>query len=216
MSTELDYNALRRLRYATDPDYRAAQIERSRRSRKPFSEWSEAQRARRLELKAMYRRKAGKPTREQMREQAEARKAEREATRASRLILHDAHVKEWKSDRNRIHKWKYKYVARYNLYHRIKRWMHKHLGNSLPSREWSQYLGYTTEELKQHLERQFKKGMNWENKGEWHIDHIVPVSSFNIESIDSPEFRACFGLANLRPIWADDNMIKGDRCIYLI
>jgi hypothetical protein len=142
-------------------------------------------------------------------------RAQREAEQRG-LALHDSHVREWKKDVNRFHKWKYQNVARYNIYHRLKRWMHKHIGNSLPSRKWSKYLGYTTEDLKKHLQRQFQKGMNWENKGQWHIDHIVPVSSFKIESIDSPEFRACFGLSNLRPVWAKDNQTKGAKRTHLI
>lgn len=131
-------------------------------------------------------------------------------------VLHDAHVKEFKSDNTRYLRWKYHNVPRQMLYHRIKGWMHKHLGDKLPSRKWSAKLGYTTEELRQHLERQFTKGMSWENKGLWHIDHIRPVSSFDISSIDDPAFLDCFGLHNLRPLWARDNLKKSAKYEFLL
>lgn len=72
-------------------------------------------------------------------------------------------------------------------------------------------LGYTREELAVHLERQFLKGMGWENMGEWHIDHIIPLSSFNVSGYDDPELRRAWGLANLRPLWAVDNLRKGAK-----
>lgn len=55
--------------------------------------------------------------------------------------------------------------------------------------------------------------MTWENQGKngWEIDHIRPCSSFNLE--DPEEQRKCFNYKNLQPLWAKDNMIKGDRWI---
>ena len=135
---------------------------------------------------------------------------------ATRPVLHDAHVKELTGNVNLYAKWKYHNIPKRMLYTRIKRWMHKHLGDKLPSRVWSAKLGFTTEELRVHLERQFVKGMNWENKGAWEIDHILPVASFQIDSMDSPDFRACFGLHNLRPIWTIDNRKKGAKIEYLL
>lgn len=72
-------------------------------------------------------------------------------------------------------------------------------------------LGYTIAELRTHLERQFLKGMSWENIGKWHIDHIVPLSSFTITGPDDPELRRAWALPNLRPLWALDNMRKSAR-----
>lgn len=70
-------------------------------------------------------------------------------------------------------------------------------------------LGYSREELVSHLERQFLKGMNWKNMGEWHIDHILPLASFTIG--DDADVRRAWALTNLRPLWAVDNMRKGAR-----
>jgi len=74
-----------------------------------------------------------------------------------------------------------------------------------------QLLGYSLEELMQHLEKQFTNGMTWDNYGQWHVDHIRPMSSFNFTSPDEPEFKACWALNNLQPLWWPDNLSKGSR-----
>lgn len=69
-------------------------------------------------------------------------------------------------------------------------------------------LGYTIKELKAHLESQFEPWMNWSNQGKtstepcktWQIDHIRPVNTFNITSIDCEDFKKCWALENLRPL----------------
>jgi hypothetical protein len=81
---------------------------------------------------------------------------------------------------------------------------------------WEQMVGYTRSDLANHLERQFTKGMSWDNMGKWHIDHIVPLSSFKFASAKDPEFRAAWALTNLRPLWGRANIQKGDRNLYLI
>ena len=77
-------------------------------------------------------------------------------------------------------------------------------------------LGYTIEELKEHLEHQFEDWMNWDNLGltankekeTWQIDHIIPVNTFNILEIGDEEFRKCWALDNLRPL---DSYINNRR-----
>lgn len=61
------------------------------------------------------------------------------------------------------------------------------------------------------MESQFRNGMKWNNMGAWHIDHIVPKSRFHYEKPEDPEFKVCWGLANLQPLWAKDNLSKRDR-----
>lgn len=77
-------------------------------------------------------------------------------------------------------------------------------------------LGYTAKQLVQHIERQFSPGMSWDNYGEWHIDHITPLSMFKIESINDPAIRIAWGLPNLRPLWAQENIRKRDKRLYLL
>ncbi len=72
-------------------------------------------------------------------------------------------------------------------------------------------LGYTVEQLRAHLERQFQPGMSWENYGEWHIDHVIPLSAHNYETPDDIDFKKAWELSNLQPLWAFDNMSKKDR-----
>lgn len=69
-------------------------------------------------------------------------------------------------------------------------------------------LGCSIEYLRQHLERQFKPGMSWDNYGlyGWHIDHIIPVSYF--DHSDPEQQRRCWHYTNLRPLWAEDNLRK--------
>jgi len=94
------------------------------------------------------------------------------------------------------------------------------------------YLPYTIEELAAHLESRFEVGMTWENQGEWHIDHIRPQSQYKFKLEEHPEVIAdpsitswdaienpmlhpdvarCNALSNLRPLWAKENVRRGDR-----
>jgi hypothetical protein len=71
-------------------------------------------------------------------------------------------------------------------------------------------LGCDWNTSKQHLERQFTKGMSWDNHGEWHIDHIIPLSS--AKSVE--ELTKLAHYTNLQPLWAKDNLSKGSQIIY--
>jgi len=72
-------------------------------------------------------------------------------------------------------------------------------------------VGCTPEFLKEHLEKQFVNGMNWKNYGVygWHIDHIIPLSSAQTEE---EIFKLCH-YTNLQPLWAKDNLSKGDKIL---
>lgn len=106
----------------------------------------------------------------------------------------------------------------YALHERISRSVRGCLaGNeSKHGRRWQDLVGYTVEELREHLERQFLKGMTWKNRSEWHIDHIIPLASFKITGADCPEFRAAWSLGNLRPLWATENIKKRDKSVFLL
>jgi len=75
-------------------------------------------------------------------------------------------------------------------------------------------LKYTPEELISHLEKQFTDSMTWENYGEWHVDHRMPISSFVFESVDDDSFMKCWSLDNLQPMWGKENITKGNKIIY--
>ncbi len=75
---------------------------------------------------------------------------------------------------------------------------------------WVKLLGYNVADLIKHLEAQFLDGMSWENFGEWHIDHVVPQAAFSFESERDPQFKKCWALENLQPLWASENLSKSD------
>lgn len=90
--------------------------------------------------------------------------------------------------------------------------INKMIQESRNSRTVKELLGYSFDELVQHLESRFQPGMTWENYGkEWHIDHIIPKSWFKFKGADDEEFRKCWALANLQPLWAVENLQKGNR-----
>lgn len=101
----------------------------------------------------------------------------------------------------------------YQLHDAVSSGVRRSLAGGKNGRSWESLVGYTREELIQHLEAQFVRGMTWGNYGmKWHIDHIRPVSDFNFESPEDPEFKECWSLWNLRPLWGKDNMSKGAKC----
>lgn len=71
-----------------------------------------------------------------------------------------------------------------------------------------EWLGCSMAELKKHLESKFTPGMTWENYGEWHIDHIVPLSKSRELNISLTQL--CH-YSNLQPLWRVDNLRKLDK-----
>lgn len=98
----------------------------------------------------------------------------------------------------------------------MSKYMRECLGAAKKGRSWRAILGYGPSELKVHLERQFVKGMGWHNRHLWHIDHRIPRASFKYVSPNDEAFKACWSLANLQPLWAEDNMKKGCRIECLV
>lgn len=68
-------------------------------------------------------------------------------------------------------------------------------------------VGCTIPEMMAHLEAQFLPGMSWENRSEWHVDHIRSCASFDL--LDPDQQRECFHYTNIQPLWAVDNIRKG-------
>jgi molybdopterin converting factor small subunit len=148
-------------------------------------------------------------------EQKEAEKLERKIKRAAVLRKYE------KTDKGRAVRRKYCKKRRLKDYaFKLRSAIGTGITKSLKSnnlkknrRSWQTMVGYTVLELKEHLEKQFKEGMSWNNytnKG-WHIDHIRPVSSFNITSPDCEEFKKCWALENLQPLWAHENHVKSNK-----
>jgi endogenous inhibitor of DNA gyrase (YacG/DUF329 family) len=80
-------------------------------------------------------------------------------------------------------------------------------------RSWQELAGYSIADLRHHIEKQFNGDMCWDRflNGEIHIDHIIPVSAFNYTSPEHIDFKKCWSLKNLRPMWAKENLSKGAK-----
>ena len=92
------------------------------------------------------------------------------------------------------------------------------LKNNTKSAHTKELLGCSIEFFKGYLSAQFKKGMSWDNWStgnngngmkEWHIDHIKPCSRFN--QSNPQEQRQCWNYTNLQPLWAEENLKKGNK-----
>lgn len=139
------------------------------------------------------------------------------------------HVRAWVAknperakelDREKVRRWRAT-VPWYKLKTRMSARINSLLkagGGEKARRTTQEILGYEIEALAMHIERQFTAGMSWDGflAGEIHIDHIIPVASFKVDRVDSDEFRACWSMANLRPMWADENRAKGARITTLL
>lgn len=100
----------------------------------------------------------------------------------------------------------------YRLNKNISSLIRHSLNNKKNGYHWENIVGYTCDDLIAHLEKLFKPGMSWGNYGlgynKWNIDHIIPVSLFNITSAECKGFKKCWSLENLRPMWSYENLTK--------
>lgn len=71
-----------------------------------------------------------------------------------------------------------------------------------------EYLCCSPKKFKKHIESQFEEGMTWENHGEWHIDHIIPLK-YRQPSLKEMVKRLHY--TNTQPMWATENQSKGNR-----
>lgn len=84
--------------------------------------------------------------------------------------------------------------------------------NNKGGKSWLELVPYTLNQLKKHLEKQFIKGMSWENYGPvWHLDHKIPLSVFNFTKPEHDDFQRCWALKNLQPLLAEDNLKKNAK-----
>jgi|LauGreDrversion4_2_1035121.scaffolds.fasta_scaffold56906_2 hypothetical protein len=70
-------------------------------------------------------------------------------------------------------------------------------------------LGASFDMVREHFEKQFNNGMNWDNMGKWHVDHIIPLATAKTED----EVVKLCHYTNLQPLWAEDNWKKSDTIL---
>ncbi len=99
------------------------------------------------------------------------------------------------------------------LKRRIRILMYHSLRRNKGGKKWQEIVGYSVEDLRRHLEKQFTEGMTWDKfmAGGIHIDHKIPIAAHNFTSINDPDFKKCWALKNLQPLWAFDNISKGAK-----
>lgn len=97
------------------------------------------------------------------------------------------------------------FKLKHNLRSRLTTFLKTNKG--LQKSSFGDYIGCTQVELKAHLEKQFKPEMSWDNYGKWHIDHIIPLSLAKTEI----ELHKLCNYNNLQPLWAAENIKKGNR-----
>ena len=120
-------------------------------------------------------------------------------------------VKTYKAKKERL-KNDPEFKLRELLSHRVRRAIYDQRGSK--SAKTLELLGCSIKEARIHLENQFREGMEWENHGinGWHIDHIIPCSSFDLTK--SEEQNKCFHYTNLQPLWAEENLSKGNKNVW--
>jgi len=89
--------------------------------------------------------------------------------------------------------------------------MWKLLKENKGGERWQELVGYPIDELMRHLEKNFLPGMSWDNRGEWHIDHKIPIVAFNYKTPNDIDFKKSWALSNLQPLWAKENILKGAK-----
>jgi len=124
----------------------------------------------------------------------------------------DGHIQEQRA-RGRDNAAKYRTLPKGRLNDSMSSRLNASLRGNKAGRHWEKLVGYTVNDLKRYLEKQFQAGMTWENYGRygWHIDHIIPISAHNYDSPNDIDFKRCWSLNNLQPLWAKENISKKDK-----
>lgn len=116
-----------------------------------------------------------------------------------------------KENRNKYEKSRKETDIFYKLKHLVRNRINKYLKLKKIKKNHTTFelVGCSSQELKIYLEQKFIDGMSWNNQGEWHIDHIIPLSSAKTEE---ELYKLCH-FTNLQPMWASDNIKKGAKIL---
>lgn len=109
---------------------------------------------------------------------------------------------------------KYYKNNQFRLAHNLRRRLQKALKNKSTSGSAVRDLGCSVAELETHLQNHFQPGMTWQNYGRWHIDHKLPLFSFDLT--DREQLLKAVHYTNLQPMWARENLEKGKKIIEVL
>ena len=100
-----------------------------------------------------------------------------------------------------------------NLNRRMSCGIYKSLNGNKNHVAWQKLVGYTVDDLIEHLKTTMPEGFTWDGylSGKLHIDHVLPISSFNFTKPEHQGFKDCWALKNLQLLTAFDNLSKGSR-----
>lgn len=141
---------------------------------------------------------------------------DRERFVTAALIWAKANPEAVRATARRLHQRRQACDPRYRINRSMRALTQQALAGRKAGAKWLSLVDYTLVDLMAHLERQFASGMTWDNYGQWHIDHILPLSGFDFDSAAHDDFKACWTITNLRPLWANENIIKRDKRLHLI
>jgi len=79
-------------------------------------------------------------------------------------------------------------------------------GNHI-GKKTKEIVGLDYEEFKTYISNKFTENMNWDNYGEWHLDHIIPLCEAKTEE----ELIKLNHYTNLQPLWDEDNLKKNRK-----
>jgi hypothetical protein len=108
---------------------------------------------------------------------------------------YDLHIKKVA---NTLHMYKYKNDIFYKLKHRLRSRLRQALKRNYKNSSFNEYLGCSINDLREHVEKLFKPGMTWDNHGKWHLDHIIPLSFFDLSSKE--EIKKACNFKNIQPL----------------
>jgi hypothetical protein len=100
---------------------------------------------------------------------------------------------------------------KYNLSIHLNRALKK--SDSFKSFKTKELIGIELKQFKEYLEKKFKTNMTWDNYGDWHLDHIVPVQHFidNFDFSKKDVQQIAYHYSNFQPLWAKENISKSDN-----
>lgn len=113
------------------------------------------------------------------------------------------HTREYKAKKRQEDM---QFLLRTKLSGRIIRWL-----DGCKSKTTQELTGCTFHQFKKWIEFQFTDDINWDNRSEWHLDHVIPLSFFNVASVEE-QYLACHW-TNLRPLYAVENKSKGGKIL---
>ncbi len=134
---------------------------------------------------------------------------------------HSEVISKWWQQYRRKHKdkinaWNSAYTKKqlatnpyFKLKHTLRRRFRKALKGNAKTASAVRDLGCSIQDFKTYIEKQFQPGMEWDNHGKWHLDHIVPLDEFDLS--DRKQLLIALNYRNYQPLWAKDNLKKGTR-----